>query len=96
MIKKEHKKGEVKVTFILPKEDVEGKVSVVGDFNAWDPNKNRLVKRSNGTYSVSVKLDEGGHYAFRYFDESGAWRNDETADELELSPFGTQNSVLLT
>ena len=98
MIKKEQKKGDkqVKVTFVLPGDEITGKTSVVGDFNGWDPTKTKLVKRSNGTYSASVKLDAGGNYAFRYFGEEGTWKNDESADELALSPFGTRNSVVLT
>jgi 1,4-alpha-glucan branching enzyme len=98
MIKKEQKKGtkEVKVTFALPQEDVDGKVSVVGDFNEWDPKATKLVKRSNGTLSASVKLDSGGQYAFRYFFEDGSWQNDDDADEVVLNPFGTRNSVVLT
>ena len=98
MIRKEQKKGDnqVKVTFVLPQDEVSGKVSVVGDFNGWDPTKTRLAKRGNGTYSVSVKLEKDGNYAFRYFGEEGTWMNDDSADALVLSPFGTQNSVVLT
>jgi 1,4-alpha-glucan branching enzyme len=98
MIKKEQQKKskQVKVTFALPAEEVSGKVSVVGDFNGWDPEATKLIKRSNGTYSAAVKLDQGGHYAFRYFFEDGSWKNDEAADEVEVSPFGTKNSVVLT
>jgi len=98
MIKKEHRKGDkqVKVTFVLPQEEVSGKVSVVGDFNGWDPTKTRLARRSNGTYSVSVKLEKDGNYAFRYFSEEGTWMNDDSADAVVLSPFGTRNSVVLT
>ena len=98
MIRKEQKKGDkqVKVTFVLPQEEVSGQVSVVGDFNGWDPTKTRLVKRSNGTYSVSVKLEKGGNHAFRYFGEEGTWMNDQSADERVLSPFGTENSIVLT
>ena len=98
MIKKTQKKGDkqVKVTFVLPAAEVTGKVSVVGDFNGWDPKKTKLVKRANGTYSASVSLEAGGNYAFRYFGEEGSWKNDESADELVMSPFGTKNSVVLT
>ncbi len=98
MIRKEQKKGDnqVKVTFVLPQDEVSGKVSVVGDFNGWDPTKTRLAKRSNGTYSVSVKLEKDGNYAFRYFGEEGTWMNDDSADALVLSPFGTHNGVVLT
>jgi 1,4-alpha-glucan branching enzyme len=98
MIKKEHKKGDkqVKVTFALPQDEVGGKASVVGDFNNWDPKATRLVKRSNGTVSASVKLNPGGQYAFRYFFEDGSWANDSEADDHVASPFGTKNSVVLT
>ena len=39
MIKQTPVKGkdQVKVSFILPSNAVTGKVSVVGDFNDWDP-----------------------------------------------------------
>ena len=98
MIKKEQQKKskQVKVTFALPADEVDGNVSVVGDFNDWNPEANKLVKRSNGTYSAAIKLDQGNQYAFRYFFEDGTWKNDEEADEVALSPFGTKNSVVLT
>jgi 1,4-alpha-glucan branching enzyme len=98
MIRKEQnkKEGNVKVTFILPKEEISGRVSVVGDFNEWNPETTKLVKRSNGTYSASIKLETGKHYGFRYFTEDGTWKNDDAADELAPNPFGTRNSVVLT
>ena len=98
MIKKVLKKKEnqVKVTFALPSEEIEGAVSVVGDFNEWDPKATKLRKRANGTHSASVTLDGGSEYAFRYFFEDGTWKNEEEADQVELSPFGTKNSVVLT
>jgi 1,4-alpha-glucan branching enzyme len=98
MIKKQELKGkkQVKVTFSLPLEEIEDKTAVVGDFNGWDPTKNRLVKRSNGTASVAVTLKAGQEYAFRYVSENGKWMNDEEADKVELSPLGTKNSVVLT
>lgn len=98
MIKKQQLKGEkqVKVTFALPEEKVGNRVSVVGDFNDWDPAKTKLIKRSNGTFSASVTLKKGEHYAFRYVADDGKWLNDEEADAFEASPFGTKNSVVLT
>jgi len=98
MIKKQSLKGkkQVKVTFALPLEVVEGKFSVVGDFNEWDPSKNALVKRANGTASATVNLKAGEQYAFRYVSEDGNWLNDEEADAVQVSPLGTKNSVVLT
>ena len=39
MVKQAPVKGRtaVKVNFVLPKDAVAGNVSVVGDFNGWDP-----------------------------------------------------------
>lgn len=98
MIKKQELKGkkQVRVTFALPLEIVDNKVSVVGDFNEWNPAKTTLVKRSNGTASASITLKSGQQYAFRYLSEDGKWLNDEEADGVEISPFGTKNSVVLT
>ena len=97
MIKKQQKKGQdqVKVTFVLPQDEVAGKTSVVGDFNSWDPSKTKFVRRANGTYSVSVNVDSGSEYAFRYFGENGTWMNDDEADAQQPNVFGSANSVVI-
>ena len=46
------KTGDVKVTFVLPKDEPQGNVSVVGDFNEWRPGKHVMAKRTNGTRSL--------------------------------------------
>lgn len=80
MIKQETKAGKHTVTFILPQEDPQGRVSVVGDFNDWTPGVHTLVKRSNGTRSVKISLDKGESYRFRYLGENGLWFDDPHAD----------------
>jgi 1,4-alpha-glucan branching enzyme len=72
------KSGNYKVTFILPAEEVEGKVSVVGDFNEWVPGASELKKRSNGTVSVTLEL-EPGTYRFRYLASGARWLNEPEA-----------------
>ena len=59
MIKRELKGDEAHVTFVLPQDLPSGKVSVVGDFNAWEPGVHTLVRRSNGTRSVKVTVPVG-------------------------------------
>ena len=46
----------VKVNFALPKDAVAGNVSVVGDFNGWDPFAHPLRPRRDGTRSTVVTL----------------------------------------
>jgi 1,4-alpha-glucan branching enzyme len=80
MIRRETKGSEMKVTFALPTEITTGRVSVVGDFNHWTPGKHTLVKRANGTHSVSVVVPSGSTYRFRYLGEHGNWFDDPEAD----------------
>jgi 1,4-alpha-glucan branching enzyme len=97
MIKKSaDKNGKVKVTFSQPYSEGQPQVSVVGDFNDWNETSHRLAKRSNGTCSVSVTLDEGQRYRFRYYRADGSWYNDEAADAYEASEHSSENCILLT
>jgi hypothetical protein len=54
MIRRQYKGEKIRVTFVIPDSTTIGKVSVVGDFNGWQPGKHLLVKRKNGTRSVAV------------------------------------------
>lgn len=95
MIKRQTTKdNKVKVTFALPAEDAAVPVSVVGEFNNWDPSKGKLAKRANGTFSTSVTLDEGKNYQFRYYNADGKWFNDKEADGFVRSEHGSQNCLL--
>jgi 1,4-alpha-glucan branching enzyme len=86
----------VKVNFVLPKDSVTGKVSVVGDFNGWDPLVHPLRPRSNGTRSVTVTLPIRMRFAFRYLDETGRWLDDEAAHAYEDNGVGGVNGVVNT
>jgi hypothetical protein len=71
--------GSVRVTFVLPATEPAGAVSVVGDFNDWDPYAHPLRKRSNGVRSAVVTIPAGATLRFRYLAEGGVWFDDETA-----------------
>ncbi len=96
MIKREVSKKDksVKVTFVQPVNGTNATVSVVGDFNDWDPAKGRLVKRANGTASHSVTLEPGRSYRFRYYRSDGSWFNDEAADAYETNALGSEDCIL--
>lgn len=98
MIKRQNMKKDdkVKVTFVLPHNPEQPPVSVVGDFNEWDPTSTRLVKRNNGTRSATVQLEPEQRYAFRYYAANGEWFNDQTADAYEPSAHGSENCIVLT
>lgn len=78
-VAKPARSGSVRVTFVLPATEPAGAVSVVGDFNGWDPYAHPLRKRSNGVRSVVVTIPAGSTLRFRYLAEGGIWFDDETA-----------------
>jgi 1,4-alpha-glucan branching enzyme len=84
----------VKVTFALPVEATADRVSVVGDFNGWDPLKHPLRKRANGTRSVSVEVPPNTTARFRYLDSEGRWHNDPAADGYLPNAHGEEDCVL--
>ena len=70
--------GTVRVTFALPTDEPGGAVSVVGDFNNWDPYAHPLRKRANRTRSAAVTVESGSTLHFRYLAEGGVWFDDES------------------
>jgi 1,4-alpha-glucan branching enzyme len=74
------KEGMVRVTFTLPAGEPEGPVSVVGDFNQWDPFAHPLRRRANQTRSVSVTVPPGSTLRFRYLAEGGRWFDDDSVE----------------
>ncbi len=95
MIKRVPANGAVKVTFALPVHEIDQPVSVVGDFNAWDPFAHPLRKRSNGTRSVSVELTAGAAVRFKYLTADGRWLTDPEADQVANDEYGTVDSLVV-
>jgi 1,4-alpha-glucan branching enzyme len=75
--------GRARVTFVLPATEPAGAVSVVGDFNDWNPHANPFRKRSNGARSAVVTIPAGTTPHFRYLAEGGIWFDDESAEDVD-------------
>lgn len=71
--------GTVRVTFALSADEPHGAVSVVGNFNDWNPLAHPLRLRTNGTRSAAVTVKAGSMLHFRYLADGGVWFDDETA-----------------
>ena len=95
MIRREPRKGDsqVKVTFEIPADGAHAPLSVVGDFNDWDPAATPLARRG-AAMRASVVLDAGRRYAFRYLADDGQWFNDDAADDYQPNDFGGSDSVV--
>lgn len=81
-ISKDPAMGRAKVKFALPDDVHDGPVSVVGTFNDWRPGTHRLVRRSNGTRSITIMLPAGQDVHFRYLGSGGVWFDDPEAHEV--------------
>ncbi len=85
-----------KVTFKVSKEMAAGaeSVTVVGDFNNWDPIETPLKKLKSGEFSGTVELEQGKAYEFRYLVGGESWYNEPDADGFSANTFGSENSLI--
>ena len=79
-VAKPTRSGAVRVTYALPATEPAGAVSVVGDFNGWDPYAHPLRQRGKGVRSAVVTIPAGTTLHFRYLAEGGLWFDDEAAE----------------
>ena len=87
-----------KVTFSVSKDAARGaeKISIAGDFNSWSSTETLLKKDKNGGFSVTLPLEAGREYQFRYLLDGKSWENDWEADKYIPAPFShTDNSVVI-
>jgi 1,4-alpha-glucan branching enzyme len=91
------KKHLCKVTFTLA-EDIANsanRVNLAGDFNNWDVETIPMKKLKGGDYSVSINLEKGREYQFKYLVEGLGWLNEKEADKYVPNRFQTENSVVI-
>lgn len=95
MITKEYtpKRTVCKVTFALPAEKAASSVSLVGDFNDWDANANKLELKK-GQWQATIRMNPGTEARFRYYIDGQVWENDDQADAFVANDFGSEDSVV--
>ena len=90
------KKQVCKVTFTLAKNitSSSNRVNLVGDFNNWNIESIPMERLKSGDYSVSINLEKGKEYQFKYLVEGLGWLNEKEADKHVLNNYQTENSVI--
>ena len=84
------------VTFVLPKEaapEAES-VCVLGEFNNWSQDAHPLRRLKSGDFTVTLELESGRSYRFRYIIDGWKYENDWYADRYEPNPYGGEDSVI--
>ncbi|MBI2487256.1 MAG: isoamylase early set domain-containing protein [Deltaproteobacteria bacterium] len=98
-IKKQYLKSKpiCRVTFRLSKELApEAKdVVIVGEFNKWNNEANLMKRLKDGDFTVTLELETGREYRFKYLIDGHRWENDQHADRYEQNIYGTDDSVVV-
>lgn len=69
------------------------KISVVSDFNGWDPTATPLHPADTAC-TATIILPEGKRFAFRYRRDNGEFFNDEAAHDYQPNTFGGYDCVI--
>jgi 1,4-alpha-glucan branching enzyme len=89
--------GHVRVTFRVSQEIWADSIALVGEFNDWDPHSLPLHQcRGDEGWSVTIELEAGRTYRFRYVVDGEEWMDDDHCDGYELNVYATSDSVVRT
>ena len=70
------------------------RVSLVGDFNGWDPAATPLTAVGSGAWAVTVRLTPGRH-AYGFVVDDTLWQRDPRAETERDVDFGRDHSVIV-
>ena len=86
--------GSTRVTFVFRAPGAT-RVSLVGDFNGWDPNATPLARATTGdVWTTRVSLEHGLH-AYAFVIDGRDWAPDPSAPLAPVTTFGRRNSLLV-
>jgi 1,4-alpha-glucan branching enzyme len=81
-------------TFSVPKDVRATQVAVVGDFNDWSTERHLMRPCSEGGFTLSIDLEPGRLYHYRYLIDRERWENDGFADAYAPGRFGGNDSIV--
>ncbi len=89
------KNDKVRVTFAMPAIDCCDGLYLVGWFNESDESVYRMEPTPEGAWSLTLELDLGCEYQYRFRTTDGKWLQDPAADPSPTH-FGLNNSFLVS
>ena len=95
MIKSRGAKGKARVAFTVDPQVGAQTAAVCGEWNDWwQAGADVMHRDADGGFSVTVSLDAGRAYRFRYLLDGQRWDNDWAADAYQPNDFGGDDSVV--
>ncbi len=94
VIKSRGAKGKAKVTFTVDPRAGAQVAAVCGEWNEWSADADVMHRDAQGGFSLTVDLDAGRAYRFRYLLDDQRWDNDWAADAYVRNEFGGDDSVV--
>lgn len=80
----------VLLTYVAPEAH---SVSVVGEFNGWDPQSHRMAKDPDGHWTITLRLAPGT-YQYKFVVNEHHWVEDPASLHRVGDSYGGNNSVL--
>ena len=94
MIKSRGANGKAHVTFTVDPRAGAQTAAVCGEWNDWSAGADVMHRDADGGFSVTVGLEAGRAYRFRYLLDGQRWDNDWAADAYQPNGFGGDDSVV--
>ena len=94
VIKSRGAKGKARVTFTVDPGVGAQAAAVCGEWNDWSADADVMHRDAEGGFSLTVGLDAGRAYRFRYLLDGQQWDNDWAADAYQPNGFGGDDSVV--
>lgn len=82
------------VTFVLPADAAGVSVHLCGEFNDWSVTSTPMFEAEDGSFRVTVLLEAGRRYRYRYLVDGERWENDWAADDYVPNEFEGEDSAV--
>ncbi|GAB6090528.1 hypothetical protein JCM12856_21210 [Spirochaeta dissipatitropha] len=69
-------------------------VSVVGDWNGWQPDVHQMANTQNGIWEIRIEMKPDGEYRYQFLVDEKDWIPDPDAPLQVADGFGGINSVM--
>src|SRR4051794_5075718 len=86
--------GRVEVTFEVDSAVRAERANLCGKFNSWSLESHAMERKPDGGFTLTLPLEAGRAYRFRYLLDGERWENDWAADDYVPNEYGGDDSLV--